>query len=133
MEQLDGCPSVAGEMAMLRAAGNAELWVRPLFHGYHPGQCLQVAVFGLDGSQLGREIFRVGFSPGSGFAGQVLRAEPLRGVIWGHTGPGPHPPVALKILRPRSSLKTAFRDFLFHLSYQTSYTARLEESACAPG
>ena len=133
LEQQDGCPPVAGEMAVPLAVADPELWVRPLFHGYHAGQCLEVPVFGLDGTRLGVERLRVDFSPGSGFAGQVLRAEPQRGVIWGRKGPGPHPAVALKILRPRSNLKTFFRDSLFRLSYQTCYAARLEESALRAG
>jgi hypothetical protein len=133
LEQRDGCTQKVGDLAGQPAVAGPELWVRPLFHGYHPGQYLETPVFGLDGSRLGVECLRVDFSPGSGFAGQVLRAEPLRGVVWGRAGPGPHPPVALKILRPRSSLKTAFRDGLFHLSFQTSYAARLEEPALRAG
>jgi hypothetical protein len=133
LEQRDGCTQMVGDLAVQPAVAGPELWVRPLFHGYHPGQYLETPVFGLDGSRLGVECLRVDFSPGSGFAGQVLRAEPLRGVAWGRTGPGPHPAVALKILRPRSSLKTAFRDGLFRLAYQTSYAARLEETALRAG
>jgi hypothetical protein len=133
LEQLDGCPPVASGTAVVRASAEPELFLRPLFHGYHAGRCVEAPVFGLDGARLGEEIFRVDFSPGGGFAGQVLHAEPLRGVIWGRPGPGPHPPVALKILRPRSGLKTTLRDFLFHLCYQAPYAARLEESALRAG
>jgi hypothetical protein len=133
LEQPDGYPAVTVETAMPRASADPELWVRPLYRGYHAGQRVETPVFGLDGARLGEESFCVDFSPGSGFAGQVLRAEALRGVVWGRTGPGPHPAVALKILRPRSSLKTAFRDGLFHLAYQTPYAARLEESALRAG
>jgi hypothetical protein len=132
-DQPHNCSPLTGETVAPQAAADADLWVQPLYRGYHTGQCLETPVFGLDGSRLGVECLRVDFSPGSGFAGQVLRAEPLRGVVGGRDGQGSHPAVALKILRPRSSLKTAFRDGLFHLSYQTSYAARLEETALRAG
>jgi hypothetical protein len=130
---LEGCPPVSVEAVLAYSAAQPGLWLRPLYRGYHPGQSLEVPVYGIDGVRLGEEQFRVDFSSGSGFAGQVLRAEPLRGVVWGLAGQGPYPPVALKILRPRSNLKTAWRDFLFHLCFQATYAARLEESALRAG
>jgi hypothetical protein len=133
LKEMDGCPLVSGETAVPNASAEPGLWLQPLFHGYHAWQCLETPVFGLDGARLGEELFRVDHSPGSGFAGQVLRAEPLRGVIWDGTGVDARKPVALKILRPRSAMKTAFRDWLFRLCYQTSYAARLEESALRAG
>lgn len=133
LEQEGESPAVGCEVNARQAVLELGLWVQPLFHGYHPGQCLDALVFGLDGTQLGEERFRVDFSPGSGFAGQVVRAEPLRGIIWGPARVDPHAPVALKVLRPRSELKTAFRDSLFRLCYQTAYAARWEESALRAG
>jgi hypothetical protein len=133
LEESDGCPLISGEMAVLSASTQTELWLQPLFHGYHPGQYLETPVFGLDGVRLGEERFSLDFSPGSGFAGQVLRARPLSGAIWGSAGIDPGKQVALKILRPRSAMKTAFRDWLFRLCYQASYVARLEESPLRAG
>jgi hypothetical protein len=88
-------------------------------------------VFALDGRSLGVEHFRVGESPGSGFAGQVYRAEPEGRVRF--DGEGVARPVAIKVLKPRSRLKRLFRDLLFQLSFQTSYAPRLREEALRSG
>jgi hypothetical protein len=132
-KELDCPPLVSGEPSAPEASADPELWLQPRFHGYHPGQYLDASIFGLDGTRLGEERFCVDFSPGGGFAGQVLRAQPLNGVIWGAAGVDAGRSVALKILRPRSAVKTAFRDWLFRLCYQASYAARLEESALRAG
>lgn len=133
LKELDCPPLVSSSTVVPEASTGPQLWLRPLFHGYHAGQYLEASVFGLDGTWLGEERFCLDFSPGSGFAGQVLRAQPLNGVIWDGAGLDSGRSVALKILRPRSAMKIAFRDLLFRFCYQTSYAARLEESALRAG
>jgi hypothetical protein len=133
LDQEGESPPVGCEADSRQVDLDQGLWIQPSFHGYHAGQCVDALVFGLDGTRLGEERFCVGFSPGGGFAGQVVRAEPLRGIVWGRAGVDPHATVALKVLRPRSDLKTAFRDGLFRLCYQTPYPARLEENALRAG
>jgi hypothetical protein len=92
---------------------------------------IDVEVYAFDGRSLGWERFRVGESPGSGFAGQVYRAEPEGRIRF--DGGGVVRPVAIKVLKPRSRLKRLFRDLLFQLSFQTSYAPRLREESLRSG
>jgi len=107
--------------------------VHPRRHCYSQGEQVRADVFGLDGHPLGEERFRIGFSPGSGFGGQVYQAQPLEGVIDVPGMDGAAAPVALKILVPQATRKRVFRDLLFRLSYQTSFAPRLRLEALRCG
>lgn len=112
----------------------SETLIQPKKRGYRLGEDVEVEVHGLDGNKLGNERFAIEASPGSGFAGQVYRAIPERGVIYDASeATEENPPVALKVLRPKTKWKEAFRDILFKLSYQTSFAPRLREEALRSG
>ncbi len=109
---------------------SGEILVKPKRNGYFIGENVEANVRALDGNGLGIERFNIETSPGSGFAGQVYRAMPEKGVIYDASKEdGDKNPVALKVLRPKSKWKEAFRDLLFKLSYQASFTPRLREEA----
>jgi hypothetical protein len=112
----------------------SEIPFRPRKRGYYFGEYVEVEMFGLEGGKLGSERFAIGKSPGSGFAGRVYRAIPERGVFFDASeATREKHPVALKVLRPKSRWKEAFRDILFKLSYQTSFAPRLREEALRSG
>lgn len=112
----------------------SRILIRPRKRGYYFGESVEVEVHGLDGGTLGTERFTIETSPGSGFAGQVYRAIPERGVILDASSATEEKhPVALKVLRPKSRWKEAFRDILFKLSYQTPFAPRLREEALRAG
>lgn len=109
---------------------SSELLVKPKRSGYFIGEDVEAEVRALDGNDLGKERFNIEASPGSGFAGQVYRAMPERGVICDASQKDEgKESVAIKVLRPKSRWKEAFRDLLFKLSYQTSFAPRLREEA----
>jgi len=119
---------------LLDKVRTSEIIIRPTKRGYYFGESVEVELRGLDGGKLGNERFAVGTSPGSGFAGQVYQAIPERGVFFDASQATQEKrPVALKVLRPRSKWKEAFRDILFKLSYQTSFAPRLREEALRSG
>jgi hypothetical protein len=101
--------------------------------GYYPGERISAEVFSLDGSRLGEGRFVICGSPGSGFAGQVYRAEPEGGVRFDDRGSGKTRFVAIKVLKPKSRWKRTLRDLLFQLAFQTSYAPRLREEALRTG
>jgi hypothetical protein len=108
-------------------ACDPRLLFRPAWQGYSPGEIVAAQVYNLSGIPLGTERLQIESSPGSGFAGQVYRAFPLDGTfLLGE-------PIAIKVLRPSSALKTAVRDILFRLSFQTSYAPRLRPEAVRMG
>lgn len=113
---------------------SSEVIIKPERRGYYQGENVEREVYGLDGDSLGRERLAIETSPGSGFAGQVYRAIPERGVIFDASKlTEENPPVALKVLRPKSRWKEAFRDLLFKLSYQAPFAPRLREEALRSG
>jgi hypothetical protein len=42
-------------------------------------------------------------------------------------------PLAIKVLKPKTLWKSSFRDLLFHLSYQATFSPRVRESALCAG
>ncbi|RPI32166.1 MAG: hypothetical protein EHM70_09640, partial [Chloroflexota bacterium] len=94
---------------------------------------MQAEVYGLDGLPLGAEQFRIEFSPGSGFAGQVYRVTPKAGIIRTGTPGEPSGPVAIKVLIPMNRWKGAFRDSLFYMSFQAPFAPRLRVEALRAG
>jgi hypothetical protein len=67
---------------LLDKVRTSEILIRPRKRDYYSGEYVEVEVHGLDGGTLGNERFAIETSPGSGFAGQVYRAIPERGVIF---------------------------------------------------
>ncbi len=107
------------------------VFIRPERTGYYAGERVQAQVYGIAGSDRGQATFKIGDSPGSGFAGQVYQAEIEEDE--GVTGETEPHWVALKILKPRSKFKRWFRDLLFWLSFQVSFAPRLREEALRSG
>lgn len=105
----------------------ANLVWKPEGGNYLAGERISADVFGIDGSALGTAQFTILSSPGSGFAGQVYQAVAGPGSVFDGLR------VALKVLRPRSRLKTWFRDLLFKLSFGTSFAPRLRVAALRSG
>ncbi|MBI4099815.1 hypothetical protein HY440_02305 [Candidatus Microgenomates bacterium] len=103
----------------------SQLLFKPSRRSYFPGEIVDAELCRLDGSSAGQKRFFIGKSPGSGFAGQVYQAfaPDLEA----------SDSVAVKVLRPKSAWKEAFRDTLHKLSYQTSFPARLREEAVRSG
>lgn len=114
----------------LRASAGSDQPIWPHPRVYLPGALIAGILYAPDGTELGMGSFRVSAFAGSGFAGQVYRAD-LEGAteaILGTSGP-----VALKILRPASQVKLWFRDSLFLLSYQMTFAARLRAPSVRAG
>jgi hypothetical protein len=109
---------------------SSDLLIKPKRNGYFVGEIVEAKIHTLDGNILGTERFSIEASPGSGFAGQVYRAIPERGIIYTPSQENKEKEqVAIKVLRPQSKWKEAFRDLLFKLSYQTTFAPRLREEA----
>jgi len=107
---------------------SSSLLYRPLRAGYLPGEVITARVLAVDGRPLQELSFRITASPGGGFAGQVYQAAPV-----GEWPAGYPDVVAIKVLRPRSGWKIAFRDALFWITFQTSFAPRLREPAVRSG
>jgi len=112
---------------------SSDIRFRRARRGYWRGERIERAIHGVDGGYRGQLRFRIEYSPGSGFAGQVYRAvvetswnNDVRAADWTS-------PVAIKVLRPRNRWKEAFRDLLYRLSYQGPYAPRLREEALRCG
>ena len=106
---------------------------KPDRRGYYIGEKVQSQVHGLDGQIIGNETFTIEQSPGSGFAGQVYKALPESGILFEAGRETVDASVAVKVLRPKSRFKEAFREFLFRLCFQTSFAPRLREEALRSG
>lgn len=100
-------------------------WIAPRSN-HLPGETIIADLKLINGNPMGKIILRIEGSPGSGFAGQVYKAAVQKGSGLPHI-------VAVKVLRPHSKAKLWFRDLLFQICFQTSYSPRLREDAVQAG
>lgn len=110
--------------------------VRPFRRAcYDPGQILRLSVTGVTPARPGRVEAEVERFVGGGFAGQVYRVtlrsvtpegDELVGLEVGQ-------PYAIKILKPPSGFACLFRNFLYFLAYQGSFSAQVNPASVRVG
>ena len=110
--------------------------VRPLGRSiYDPGDLLEYVITGVVPANTGRMVAEVDRFVGGGFAGQVYRVKlqeiqaddgPISGLTVGQT-------YAIKILKPPSSFASIFRNLLFFLAYQGSFSAQVNPASVRVG
>ncbi len=115
--------------------GACEL-VRP-FHKtcYDPGDRLEYAITGIVPANHGRMVLEVKSFVGGGFAGQVYKVRlveieekdgPIIGLEIGGT-------YAIKILKPPSAFANWFRNLLYFLGFQSSFSPQVNPAAVRVG
>jgi hypothetical protein len=102
---------------------------------YDPGERLELTVTGVSPSNTGRIIAQVQQFVGGGFAGQVYQVkllkiepdeEPIARLFAGQS-------YALKILRPPSGFARIFRELLYFLAYQGTFSGQVNPAAVRVG
>jgi hypothetical protein len=102
---------------------------------YEPGHVFDVEIRGVHPAVTGRAKVEALQFIGGGFAGQVYRSRVVELDLGGETIPGLDVGgiVNVKIMIPPSRGKKAFRDLLYAVGYQGSFSMQVDENAVRTG
>lgn len=123
-------PADAARALLERAAREPLAWA-PAPRRHAPGDVLDLPATGVCPARPGRVTLRVERAVGGGFAGQVYRVELL--AAQGLEGLTPGGRYALKLLRPPSAGREAFRDLLFRAAFQAPFAPAWQAEAARVG
>ncbi|MCO5168480.1 MAG: hypothetical protein M9894_19245 [Planctomycetes bacterium] len=123
-------PADAARALLERAAREPLAWA-PAPRRHAPGDVLDLPATGVCPARSGRVTLRVERAVGGGFAGQVYRVELL--AAQGLEGLAPGGRYALKLLRPPTAGREAFRDLLFRAAFQAPFAPAWHGGAARVG
>jgi len=120
---------------MEKVISDADLISPPLPTRYDPGDRIMVDITGVVPARRGQAELEVEKFVGGGFAGQVYRVRMLslntpEGPVEGLEEGGTY---AIKIIIPPSAFACIFRNTLYWMAYQGTFSAQVNEDAARSG